>query len=261
MFGVWVSSIDTKMLGLILLTTSLLFSTVLAQSTVPLYGQCGGIGWSGGTTCAAGSTCTKVNDYYFQCLPGSGSPSSTVTTATATTRTSAVPTTTKASATVTGGGTVGPTLLPNYLWIRAVAAPNFHKYLQSYVPGTATDAVLADASTAGQFAITNGKLTQITPSGALLYANVEARADSTVVKLKVSWQTSSTTSGKFEWSGDALIWTVEGITRPNNAAWLACTDAVKGQVLYANLGPYAYNTPAGCSDQTIHFYNGATADV
>lgn len=58
----------------------------------------------------------------------------------------------------------------------------------------------------GQFAITNGKLTQITPSGALLYANVEARADSTVVKLKVTWQTSSTTSGTFEWSGDALIW-------------------------------------------------------
>ncbi|KAG9088694.1 hypothetical protein FRC06_001910 [Ceratobasidium sp. 370] len=171
-------------------------------------------------------------------------------------------------------------LYGQYLWIRAVAAPNFHKYLQSYKPGTATDAVLADASTAGQFAVTNGKLTQITPSGALLYAWVEPRKDSTVVKLKVSWQTSSATNGTFVFSGDALTWTVDGITRPNNAAWLACTDATEGQVLYANLGkklkqlrgpfivvttptsgPYAYNTPAGCADQTIHFYNAATADV
>jgi hypothetical protein len=74
--------------------------------------------------------------------------------------------------------------------------------------------------------------------------------------------------------------TISGINRPNNAAWLACTDATEGQVLYANLGkpfkhtnlgslvyatvapgPYAYNTPAGCTDQTIHYYNAATADV
>ena len=94
---------------------------------------------------------SPTQDFYFQCLPGSSSPSSTVVTTTAavTTKTSTVPTTTKASTTVTGGGTVGPTLLPNYLWIRAVAAPNFHKYLQSYKPGTATDAVLGGASTAG----------------------------------------------------------------------------------------------------------------
>lgn len=96
---------------------------------------------------------SHTQDYYFQCLLGSSSPSSTVATTTVTaittTKTSTVPTTTKASTTVTGGGTVGPTLLPNYLWIRAVAAPNFHKYLQSYVPSTATDAVLGDASTAG----------------------------------------------------------------------------------------------------------------
>ncbi|CCO27757.1 hypothetical protein BN14_01744 [Rhizoctonia solani AG-1 IB] len=227
------------MLGPILLAAGLFFSTALSQSTAPLYGQCGGIGWSGAATCVAGSTCTKLNDYYSQCLPGSSSPSTTAPpiTATTTTKTSTGPTTTKASTTVTGGGTVGPTLLPNYLWIRAVTPPNFHKYLQSYAPGTSTDAVLADASTAGQFAITNGKLTQATPSGALLYANVETRADSTVTKLKVSWQTSSATSGTFVWSGDALTWTIAGITRPNNAAWLACTDSVEGQVLLLTARP------------------------
>ncbi|KAG8718061.1 hypothetical protein FRC09_013236 [Ceratobasidium sp. 395] len=199
-------------------------------------------------------------EYYSQCLPGTASPTPTPTTTRSTSATTK-PTTGGPSTTVTGGGTVGPTLLPNYLWIRAVAAPNFHKYLQSYKPGTATDAVLASASTAGQFAVTNGKLTQITPSGALLYAWVEPRKDSTVVKLKVSWQTSSVTNGTFVFSGDALTWTVPGITRPNNAAWLACTDATEGQVLYANLGSYGYQTPAGCADQTIHFYNAATADV
>ncbi|CAE6421303.1 unnamed protein product [Rhizoctonia solani] len=252
------------MLSSILLAASVFFSTALSQSTAPLYGQCGGIGWSGATTCVAGSTCTKLNDFYSQCIPGASGPSTTApptVTVTTTTKTSTGPTTTKATTTVTGGGTVGPTLLPNYLWIRAVTPPNFHKYLQSYVPGTATDAVLANASTAGQFAITNGKLTQITPSGGLLYANVETRADSTVTKLKVSWQTSSTTSGTFVWSGDALTWTIAGITRPNNAAWLACADPVEGQVIYVNLGSYGYNTPAGCSDHTIHYYNAATADV
>ncbi|KAG8709826.1 hypothetical protein FRC08_017991 [Ceratobasidium sp. 394] len=247
------------MLGKIILAASFLVSSALAQS--PLYGQCGGIGWSGATTCVSGSVCTKINDYYYQCLPGTAPTTTTPPRTSTTSKPISGVTSTRPSTTITGGGTVGPTLLPNYLWIRAVAAPNFHKYLQSYKPGTATDAVLADASTAGQFAVTNGKLTQITPSGALLYAWVEPRKDSTVMKLKVSWQTSSATNGTFVFSGDALTWTVDGITRPNNAAWLACTDSVEGQVLYANLGPYAYNTPAGCADQTIHFYNAATADV
>ncbi|KAF8758677.1 Fungal-type cellulose-binding domain [Rhizoctonia solani] len=224
------------MLGSILLVISVFFSTALSQSTAPLYGQSehNGPTFLNDNNHNRNLGRTYHNQTHYNCY---------------------------------GGGTVGPTLLPNYLWIRAVTPPNFHKYLQSYTPGTATDAVLADASTAGrrQFAITGGKLTQITPSGALLYANVEARADSTVNKLKVSWQTSSATSGTFVWSGDALTWTIDGITRPNNAAWLACTDAVEGQVLYVNLdlheGSYGYNTPAGCSDHTIHYYNGAKADV
>ncbi|KAI0707204.1 endo-1,4-beta-xylanase C precursor [Earliella scabrosa] len=48
------------------------------------YAQCGGQGWTGATTCVSGWTCTFVNDWYSQCLPGSGSsnpgPTSTVTT-------------------------------------------------------------------------------------------------------------------------------------------------------------------------------------
>ncbi|KAF5610228.1 endoglucanase type F [Fusarium subglutinans] len=53
--------------------------SALAQS--PVWGQCGGIGWTGATTCQSGLTCQKINDYYSQCVPGSGGsdppPSST----------------------------------------------------------------------------------------------------------------------------------------------------------------------------------------
>ncbi|KAF8071917.1 endoglucanase [Lyophyllum atratum] len=40
-------------------------------AAVAVWGQCGGINYSGDTTCAAGSTCIVVNDYYWQCQPGS----------------------------------------------------------------------------------------------------------------------------------------------------------------------------------------------
>ncbi|KAI0785996.1 beta-glucosidase [Abortiporus biennis] len=75
---------------------SIQFATaVIAQSQI--YQQCGGIGWSGATTCVSGAVCTKLNDYYFQCLPGTASsptaspspptsqPPSTTTTPTSTT--------------------------------------------------------------------------------------------------------------------------------------------------------------------------------
>ncbi|KAF4965141.1 hypothetical protein FSARC_7008 [Fusarium sarcochroum] len=57
-------------------TLSLIFAlapmAAFAQS--PLYGQCGGQGWSGPKTCVSGTTCEKVNDWYSQCVPGSGNP-------------------------------------------------------------------------------------------------------------------------------------------------------------------------------------------
>ncbi|TCD67531.1 hypothetical protein EIP91_012285 [Steccherinum ochraceum] len=46
--------------------------SVFAQSGV--YQQCGGIGWTGPTTCVSGAVCTELNDYYFQCLPGTAAP-------------------------------------------------------------------------------------------------------------------------------------------------------------------------------------------
>lgn len=63
-------------------------AAVNAQSGA--YGQCGGINWTGATTCISGYTCTVINDYYYQCLPGTASS----TTATSTTAGSGSTTTT-----------------------------------------------------------------------------------------------------------------------------------------------------------------------
>ena len=85
--------------------------------------------------------------------------------------------------------------------------PNFHQYLRSEVANTASDAVLGDPSTAAQFQITNGQLIQLLPDGTSLYAAVEARANSTVMKLKMSWSdepASGDAAGTFMWSGDTV---------------------------------------------------------
>ncbi|KAI9149017.1 4-O-methyl-glucuronoyl methylesterase [Paramyrothecium foliicola] len=43
---------------------------VSAQSGA--WGQCGGTGWSGASTCVSGYYCSVVNQWYHQCIPGSG---------------------------------------------------------------------------------------------------------------------------------------------------------------------------------------------
>jgi len=66
----------------------------LAQTGSPLYGQCGGIGWTGALTCAQG-VCTVSNSYYSQCLPSTGT--TTTSTAPPTSTTTPVTTTTSSS--------------------------------------------------------------------------------------------------------------------------------------------------------------------
>ncbi|KAF9467214.1 carbohydrate-binding module family 1 protein [Collybia nuda] len=226
----------------LLTTVCLLAGGVASQATAPEWGQCGGIGWSGPTACPSGWYCSVGNPYYSQCLQG---------TATTTPGGGGGTTTTTAS-----GGSA--TLVPGWSFIRAVADPNFHKYLQSEVLSTASDAVLGSPSTAAQFQVTGGQLVQ-SVGGNKLYGVVESRADSTIMKLKLSWSTSPATSGTFNFSGDTLEWSNPAITRPQNNAWLVCPDAQGHGDVYVNLGPYAYQTPAGCADQTIHGYTGSTA--
>lgn len=276
------------------LAAILLPVVVSAQATAPQYGQCGGMGWKGATTCPVGWTCTYSNPYYSQCLPGSSSttkaPTTTTTTTTTTTKppttivtstttttttrptstfvpttTTTAPTTTTTTTTAkpsttttppTGGSGPGNVLQPNWLWIRAVEAPNFHKYLQTSPTYSTGTALMADYTTAGQFQITAaGQLVENIGGGAQLYANVAPRSG-TEQTLAVSFSASPNTYGTFAFQGDAVTWTVAGISRPNTAAWFVCT----GQALFINLGNYlSGNAPAGCADETIHYYNGATA--
>ncbi|KAI9688756.1 MAG: hypothetical protein M1822_001113 [Bathelium mastoideum] len=238
--------------------------TTSAQQTV--WGQCGGTGWSGSTTCAAGSTCVELSDYYFQCQPGTASTTAEISTtlstsAPGTTLTPTATTTGAASTTIPGGGSasgIGPgtTLQSGYYWIRSVESPNFHKYLQTDPEYTTGTAIMGDYTTAGQFNIINGQLVElIDPTkGTLLYANVSPPQASEST-LPVSFETTQNTFGTFAFQGDAVTWSVASISRPNTAAWYVCGN----QQLFINLGAYDYGTPAGCADETIHYYNGATA--
>ncbi|RPA83465.1 hypothetical protein BJ508DRAFT_66261 [Ascobolus immersus RN42] len=235
------------------ITISFLAILPFALAQVGGYGQCGGNNYSGSKECQSGWHCEKLNDWYSQCLPGGGSSSSTTST---TSIPSTTPTTSITTPIPTGTGP-GTTLLSGWYWIRAVAAPNFHKYLQSAPPRTASRAVIENMATAAQANIIAGQLVQtLDASGSkVLYAHVTPKAGSET-KLQVTWSTEKDTYGTFSWSGDTLTWSTPGIQRQNNAAFLVCEN----QNLYVNLGAYAYLTPAGCVDQTIHYYNGATVD-
>ncbi|KAH0353106.1 endo-1,4-beta-glucanase precursor, partial [Aureobasidium melanogenum] len=47
-----------------------------AAASSSAYGQCGGNGWTGATDCVAGYHCVYSNDWYSQCIPGTGSGAS-----------------------------------------------------------------------------------------------------------------------------------------------------------------------------------------
>jgi hypothetical protein len=146
----------------------------------------------------------------------------------------------------------GTTLQSGWYWVRAVVAPNYHKYLQTkpaYQPGAA---ILESYTTAGQYKVEDGQLVANTGSGsAPLYLNVEKPADLTAQPpqrtLGTSFNATKNTFGTFVFQGDALTWSTPEFQRQNLAAWLVCT----GQKLYINTGAYAYQTPSGCADQTV----------
>ncbi|KAB8301258.1 hypothetical protein EYC80_003144 [Monilinia laxa] len=207
------------------------------------WGQCGGAGWTGVTTCVSG-----------YCLPGAASSSTSGTTAGTTT--SGTPTTT-VSATTTGATSYpGTTLQSGYYWIRAVESPNFHSYLQASPTAKPGTALLADRFTAGQYQIVSGQLVELIAPNTFLYANVQPPANSSAVKLSMSFNNTQNTFGTFAFNGDAVTWSVASINRPNLSAWLVCG----AQELWINLGNYAYLTPTGCVDETIHYFNGITVD-
>jgi len=229
-----------------------LLTAVAAQSGP--WGQCGGQGWSGATTCVSGYTCTYSNPYYSQCLPGTGGGS---TGGGGGTTTTSVPSSTATTTTSAPSSTA--TLSSGNLWIRAVEAPNFHHYLQSTTPGTASLAVFGDYTTAAQFQLNGGQVEQHLASGGILYLTVLPPTSTNATYLGTSFTTAKNTWGTFSFSGDGLNWSASNVTRQNTGAFLACGSGSAPSV-NINLGAYGYMTPAGCADETLNYYNGATAN-
>lgn len=160
------------------------------------------------------------------------------------------------TATVAAAAAAVPTLINGWYFVRAVAPPNYHSYLQSQPTGSPSTAYLTTPEGAGQFNIIDGQLVYNTGS-ANLYLWVEQPEDVTQRALEVWFEDTPNTYGKFAFQGDTVTWSVAEIQRPNTAAWFVCGD----HQLYINTGPYGYQTPAGCADQTIHSYGGSTPDV
>ncbi|KAK9770397.1 hypothetical protein SCAR479_12966 [Seiridium cardinale] len=248
---------------------SLLATAVTAQQSA--WSQCGGTGWSGSTSCVDGYACSSINAYYYQCVPGTATsaasstvqPTSATTTNGATVTTTTAATTTISDSSPAASTTSAPkTLVTGYYWIRAVESPNFHSYLQAAPTATPSpgpgDAYLLSPDNAGQFNVIDGQLVYYTGGSDLLYMGVENPTNKTQRTLETWFNSTENDYGTFAFQGDTLTWSVEDISRPNNAAWLVCGDA--GQ-LYINTGAYAYETPDGCADETIHSYGGSTADL
>ncbi|KAF9049717.1 CEL4a mannanase [Panaeolus papilionaceus] len=64
-----------------------------ALAAVPLWGQCGGKGYTGEKVCVSGAYCSYSNEWYSQCIPGTGPTTATVAPTTST-RTVTVPSST-----------------------------------------------------------------------------------------------------------------------------------------------------------------------
>ncbi|SPN98421.1 uncharacterized protein DNG_01466 [Cephalotrichum gorgonifer] len=157
------------------------------------------------------------------------------------------------------GGTPTPSELQDgALWVRAVTDPHFHDYLQTNPANLPGVAILGPRSSAGQFNVVAGQLVSLGDPSLPLYLHVERPADlaSPPRTLATTFNETESDFGQFVFNGDALTWSVEGMRRENQAAWLVCG----GDELFINTGAYGYMTPAGCSDHTIHYYNGARAD-
>lgn len=145
----------------------------------------------------------------------------------------------------------GDTLQAGWYWVRAVAAPNFHKYVQTKPPNAPGTAILETYRTAGQYNVDgDGQFVANTGSGAEpLYLHVERPADPANAprKLATWFNTTRNDFGAFAFQGDALTWSDPSVNRQNLAAWLVC----EGQAMFINTGAYGYQTPAGCADQTV----------
>ncbi|KAH8682564.1 hypothetical protein BX600DRAFT_521862 [Xylariales sp. PMI_506] len=233
----------------------LLLAAATATAQQSAWGQCKNDPARGDTNKELNA---RTSPYYYQCVPGTATATSTQQTSSTSTSvitTGTSKTTTGTTTTATGSTTTGPpaTLVSGYYWIRAVETPYSHSYLQAAPTATPSpgpgDAYLLSNTKAGQFNVVDGQLVYYTGAGsALLYMSVEDPTDKTQRTLETWFNTTENAYGTFAFSGDTLTWSVADIDRPNTSAWYVCGDA--GQ-LYINTGAYAYDTPDGCYDETV----------
>lgn len=92
------------------ITAALLFAGT-ASAAVATWGQCGGINYNGDTECIDGAFCTSWNPYYFQCVPGTATATSSTSSVQLTTATDEPTTTTDNASSSTSSSTSssGPT--------------------------------------------------------------------------------------------------------------------------------------------------------
>ncbi|KJA18669.1 hypothetical protein HYPSUDRAFT_919762 [Hypholoma sublateritium FD-334 SS-4] len=105
-------------------------------------------------------------------------------------------------------------------------------YLQSEVLNTASGAVFSTASNASQIQIADGQLVQ-NALGTLLYATPEARANSTVTKLAVSWSTEPATGVTFFLTSDYVTMGIQ-ISGIENPVSTAITLIVRGLISWVH---------------------------
>ncbi|KAG8913733.1 hypothetical protein FRC02_005328, partial [Tulasnella sp. 418] len=79
--------------------SALALAVPAVMATVPIYYQCGGSGYTGETECDPGLDCVFQNEWYSQCLPGSGNPAPSSTKATSSTKAASSSTKTSSSST------------------------------------------------------------------------------------------------------------------------------------------------------------------
>lgn len=141
-----------------------------------------------------------------------------------------------------------PTLQPGWYFIRAVETPAYHSYLQTIPSATPGPPYLSSNIHAGQFNIISGQLVYNTGAAGQLYMNVEDPVNKTQRTLRTWFNRTQNQYGTFGFQGDAVTWSVGDIARPNVAAWYFCGDESR---LFINTGPYGYQTPEGCFDETV----------
>lgn len=161
--------------------------------------------------------------------------------------------TVKATAPSSTGAGTPTTLVSGWFWIRAVAEPYYHSYLQTLPAATPGDALLDVPETAGQFNIVDGQLVYYSGGAAPLYMWVENAVDTTQRALKTWFNSTVSTYGSFAFSGDTVTWTDPDVARPNTAAFYVCpgNGTEGGNALFVNTGAYLYETPSGCYDVDV----------